>query len=591
MKVILGIQSVDEGSISKPKEMTLGYLPQELKMDSSEAIFEEVLKTFEVTRKLEARIDAITKEVAEREDGESGSNLDLAEELNRVSTQLGIYDVDSQDEQVERVLLGLGFSKEEFSRPLNSFSGGWQMRVALAKLLLKKPDLLMLDEPTNHLDIESIEWLEEYLKSFPGAILLISHDRRFLDQITNRTVELVKGNIYDYPVPYSKFLDLRADVIEKQRQAQKNQDKEIKQTEDLINRFRAKSSKAAFAQSLIKKLDRMERIEVDEEDETGMDFRFQPAPRSGKVVVKGEDISKSYGSKQVLRHMSFEIHRGQRVALIGKNGVGKTTLTRVLAGLTAYEGECELGHNVDLGYYSQNQSDELPGELTVLEVIDREATGEYRKKVRNLLGVFMFSGDEVHKKVKFLSGGEKARLALCKLLLHQYNFLILDEPTNHLDIKSKEVLKSALLDFEGTLLVVSHDRDFLKGLADPVMELQPGRLLVYPGSIDEFLERRKADNIREYERVKSSKSTHNPTQRKSSEKERWALSKQVASLERDVEKLEDKINLLEEKSAALDYSDAEAVQRHMNEMQNLRRKLEQKMEEWEKRSAELDEHG
>lgn len=587
-KVIIGEQGIDEGRVSKPKEYNIGYLPQELEFNSRLSVKEEVSKAFEVTQKLEKKMELISQELAQREDYESQGYLDLAEDLNRVSTQLGIFDVDSQDQQIELVLLGLGFLPEEFKKPLSDFSGGWQMRVALAKILLQKPDLLLLDEPTNHLDIESIQWLEDYLKNYAGAVMLISHDRLFLDNVTNRTVELINGSLFDYNAPYSKFVELRKDIIEKQIEAKKNQDREIKQTEDLINKFRAKANKAAFAQSLLKKLDKMERIEVDQEDDASMDFRFQPAPRAGKVVVKGKGLSKSYGSKQVFKGLDFEILRGQKVALIGKNGVGKTTMTKVIAGETTYEGECELGYNVDVGYYTQNQSDELPPNLTALEVIENEATGEYRKKVRSLLGAFMFSGDDVFKKVKVLSGGEKARLALCKLMLHQYNFLILDEPTNHLDMRSKEVLKQAIMAYDGTLLVVSHDRDFLQGLVNPVIEMHGASITTFPGTISEFLDRKKSESIREYEYIKNAPQKQSVKKDSSvSEKEKWKLNKRLGSLEKEIEKVESRIAELE--ATEVDHTDSEKIQAHLFALSQARKKLDKKMIEWEEVTMKLEE--
>ncbi|MCZ4408030.1 ABC-F family ATP-binding cassette domain-containing protein [Cryomorphaceae bacterium 1068] len=587
-KVIIGDQGVDEGHISKPKEYGIGYLPQELAFNSDLSVKEEVSKAFEVTQHLERKIESISKELGEREDYESEEYMDLAEELNRISTQLGIYDVDSQDQQIELVLLGLGFLKEEFKKPLSAFSGGWQMRVALAKILLQKPNLLLLDEPTNHLDIESIQWLEDYLKNYSGAVVLISHDRLFLDNVTNRTAELLNGSIFDYNAAYSRFVELRKDVIEKQIEAKKNQEKEIKQTEDLINKFRAKANKAAFAQSLIKKLDKMERIEVDEEDDSAMDFRFQPAPRAGKVVVKGQGLSKSYGSKQIFKGLDFEILRGQKVALIGKNGVGKTTMTKVIAGETSYEGDCELGYNVDVGYYTQNQSDELPPNLTALEVIENEATGEYRKKVRSLLGAFMFSGDDVFKKVKVLSGGEKARLALCKLMLHQYNFLILDEPTNHLDMRSKEVLKQAIMAYDGTLLVVSHDRDFLQGLANPVIEMHDSAITTFPGTISEFLQRKRAESIKQYEYIKNSPKEKVKKSTGVSEKDKWKLNKRLSALEKEIEKVEDQISKLEMEGVNLDHTDPEKIQAHSSMLETAQKKLEKKMTEWEEVTTKLE---
>lgn len=589
LKILVGVQNPSSGAVIKPKDFTLGYLPQELDFQSELTVKDEVLKAFEVTQKLEKQIEELSNQLAERTDYESEAFMKLAEEMNRVSLQLGLYNIDHQDEQVERVLLGLGFTREDLNRPIKEFSGGWKMRVELAKILLRKPDLILLDEPTNHLDIDSVEWLEEYLKNYEKAIVLISHDRYFLDRVTNRTIEIINGKVYDYPASYSKFIELRADVIQKQIEAKKNQEREIKQTEALINKFRAKSSKAAFAQSLIKKLDKMDIVEVDDEDTSAMQFRFPPAPRSGLIVVKAENLSKSYGNKKVLENLDFEIVRGDKVALVGKNGVGKTTLTKIIAGLISYQGVCNLGSNVSLGYYSQNQNDELPSDSTVLDVIDNEATGEIRTQIRNLLGAFMFQGDDVYKPVSVLSGGEKARLSLCKLLLHNYNVLLLDEPTNHLDMRSKDVLKAALQKFDGTVIVVSHDREFLHGLADKVMEIKEGHITVFPGNITEFLERKKAETIREFERVKIEKPVDKKVKKVKTEKEKWELSKKVNAVEKEIETLEAKIEDERRVAITLDYTDHVKVKAHVVALEKLEEKLMQKMEEWEKISEELNE--
>lgn len=588
LKVIMGDQPIQSGKVIKPKEYTIGYLPQDLVFNSTLNVKDEVFKAFEITKNLEKKIEEITAELERREDYESQDYMNLAEDLNEVSTQLGMYELDSQEEQVERVLLGLGFTRNDFHRSLSEFSGGWQMRVALAKILLQRPNLILLDEPTNHLDIDSVQWLEQYLKNYPGAILLISHDRTFLDQVTSRTVEILNGKVFDYPAAYSKFVELRAEVIQKQIEAKKNQDREIKHTEMLINKFRAKNTKASFAQSLMKKLDKMDIIEVDDVDTSAMQFSFPPAPRSGKVVVEAENLSKSFGEKQVLKRLDFVINRGDRLALVGKNGVGKTTLTKIIAGLLPYEGKCEEGIKVNIGYYSQNQSEELPSKSTVLDVIDKEAVGEMRTRVRSLLGAFMFQGDDVYKQVSVLSGGEKARLALCRLLLHKYNFLILDEPTNHLDMRSKDVLKEALMQFDGTLLVVSHDRDFLKHLAKSIMEIREGEMAFYPGDITEFLQSKKAESISEFEYEKAAKKPSKKA-KKSNEKEKWNLGKKVSSLERDIEKLEEKIGELKIEGAEMDFSDHEKVRNHMERLNKLEAKLVGKMEEWEQRSEELNE--
>ncbi len=587
LKIILGKEKANEGQVIKPKDFTLGYLPQDLDFHSKLSVRDEVMTAFEESRNLEKELDRISRELERRKDYESESYLNLAEELNRVSVLLGMYDVNNQAEEVEKVLLGLGFTREDFERPMANFSGGWKMRVALAKILLQRPHLILLDEPTNHLDIDSVQWLEKYLKNQTGAVLLISHDREFLDQVTNRTLELVNGKAYDYPASYSRFVELRQEVIQRQLEAKKNQDREIKQTELLINKFRAKSSKASFAQSLIKKLDKMDIVEVDDEETSSFSFRFRPAPRSGKVVIKAEALAKYYDEKKIFQGLEFEVARGERVALVGKNGAGKTTLTKVIAGLTPYKGECELGYNVNLGYYSQNQSEELPPDMSVHDVIDNEATGDYRKHIRSLLGTFMFQGDDVFKKVKVLSGGERARLALCKLMLHEYNFIILDEPTNHLDMRAKDVLKKALQQFDGTLLVVSHDRDFLKGLTNKVMEIKDGDMAVYPGDIAEFLEAKQAASIKEFEYIQ--KKVAAPTiESHVNEKERWQLAKRVASLEKDIEKLEQQMETLNAQALEIDHSDIQSVQRYQHELKQLERKLESKMEAWEEGSAQLD---
>ncbi len=588
LKIIMGLQKPTGGSVIKPKDFSIGYLPQDLDFESDLSVKDEVMTAFEVTQKLDQRIEEISKELGERTDYESDAYMDLAEELNHVSVQLGMYDVEHQEEQVERVLLGLGFTREDFLRPMNTFSGGWKMRMALAKILLQRPNLVLLDEPTNHLDIDSVEWLETYLKTYSGGVILISHDRYFLDRVTNRTVEIINGKTFDYPAAYSRFLELRADVIQKQREAKKNQEKEIKQTELLINKFRAKASKASFAQSLMKKLDKMDIVEIDEEDDSAMQFSFPPAPRSGKIVVKAEDLSKAFGEKKVLNKIDFEIVRGDHVALVGKNGVGKTTLTKIIAGLLPHSGVCELGTQVDLGYYSQNQSEELPPKSTVLDVIDNEATGEMRTRIRSLLGAFMFQGDDVYKQVSVLSGGEKARLALCKMLLHKYNVLLLDEPTNHLDMRSKDVLKAALKKFDGTLLVVSHDREFLHGLTDTVMEIKDGVMTSFPGDITEFLSQKKAASIREFERVKAEKVVKEKPKAAVSEKEKWVLSKKVGSLEKEIETLEEKIANQKSESEKLDFTDHEKIKSHMESLKTMEEKLLDKMSSWEKLSDKLN---
>ena len=487
LKIIAGSQRPSEGSVGLPKEAQVGYLSQEMEHNEEATIFEEAMSAFAETQRLEERVEELSNELTSRTDYESLEYSRIIEELTAANERIDLLGGASQEEQVQRILQGLGFLAKDMARKMSEFSGGWKMRVELAKLLLRSPDLLLLDEPTNHLDLESIEWLEQFLLQSSSAILLISHDRAFLDNLTTRTIEVTPIKLFDHKASYTKYQVWREDERTRQEQAYKNQQKYIEDTEVLINKFRAKKNKASFAQSLIKKLEKLDRIEVDAADKAEIRFRFPPAPRSGKVSIEAKDLSKSFDDLHVFKELDFILPRQQKVALVGKNGAGKTTLTRIFMGLESSGGELTIGHNVDIGYYAQNQAEELDGELTVFETLDEVAVGEIRKRLRSILGSFLFSGEDVDKKVKVLSGGEKARLALCKLLLHPYNLLILDEPTNHLDIKAKEVLKGALQAFDGTLIVVSHDRDFLSGLTELVYEVTPNGLKQYIGDIKQFL--------------------------------------------------------------------------------------------------------
>lgn len=507
LKIVAGEQKQSEGTISVPNDYRIGYLAQEMNHNENVSILDEAQSAFAELQGLESRIETWGQELATRTDYESDEYARIIDKLSDANDRLAMMGQSSAEEQTQRVLQGLGFAQEDMGRKMSEFSGGWKMRVELSKLLLMGPDLLLLDEPTNHLDIESIEWLEDFLKNYPGAIVLISHDRTFLDAITNRTVEITAFKVYDHKSSYSKYMTWRAEDMERQETAYKAQQKEIAHMQELINKFRAKKNKASFAQSLIKKLDKMVRIEVDAEENASMRFRFPPAPRTGKVVFEATRLKKSFGALDVFEGVDLMIARQEKLALVGKNGAGKTTLTRILLGLESVEGSVEKGHNVDIGYYAQNQSDELDGSLTVFETIDSEAVGDVRKRVRALLGSFLFSGEDVEKKVKVLSGGEKARLALCKLLLHPYNVLVLDEPTNHLDMKAKDVLKQALVKFDGTLIVVSHDRDFLTGLTQLVYEVTPTGLQQYIGDIQEFLTQKRTSSIAEYESDRKAKKT------------------------------------------------------------------------------------
>ena len=508
LKIIAGVNPPSSGSVTMPKGSKVGYLPQEMEHNENATILEEASSAFVEVQDLEGRLDEITKELGERTDYESTEYGRLIEELTTTNERIDLLGGASQEEQVQRILQGLGFMSEDMGRTMSEFSGGWKMRVELAKLLLASPELLLLDEPTNHLDLESIEWLEGFLLQSSSSILLISHDRTFLDNLTTRTIEITPIKLFDFKSSFSKYQVWREEERTRQEQAYKNQQKYIEDTEVLINKFHAKKNKAAFAQSLIKKLDKLERIQVDATDKADIRFRFPSAPRSGKVSIEATRLCKTYDQKPVFEGVDFILARQQKVALVGKNGAGKTTLTRIFMGLESHVGDLTIGHNVDIGYYAQNQAEELDGNLTVFETLDDVAVGEIRKKLRSILGAFLFSGEDADKKVKVLSGGEKARLALCKLLLHPYNLLILDEPTNHLDIRAKGVLKEALQAFDGTLIVVSHDRDFLNSLTELVYEVTPTGLKQYIGDIKQFLHEKHANSIRAYE---AEKGTNVPT--------------------------------------------------------------------------------
>jgi ATP-binding cassette subfamily F protein 3 len=550
LKLIAGDYSLDEGSISKAKEVRIGFLRQDLKMDMDKSIVEIARSAFDELTRINTRIEEINNQFEVRTDYESDSYAALIDELSELSERFGLLGGDSIDADVELVLKGLGFTPETFEKPLHTFSGGWRMRAELARLLLQKPELLLLDEPTNHLDIESIMWLEKHLSESNQTLMVVSHDRTFLDNVTTRTIEITLGKAYDFNAPYTRYVELRADLREKQLATAKNQEREIKQTEELIERFRAKASKASFAQSLIKKLERMERIEVDQEDTSAMHFKFQPAPRSGKVVAKAEGVRKAYGENLVLRGVDLEIERGDRVAFVGQNGQGKSTLVKALLKEISAEGMLELGHNVQVGYFAQDQADELDGNLTALQTIENAAPEEMRKHARSLLGSFMFRGEDVEKKVKVLSGGERGRLALCKLLLKPINFLVMDEPTNHLDMNSKDVLKKSLLSFDGTLLVVSHDREFLEGLVTKTVEFRDQRVKTLLGGIDYYLEQRKLENMRAVEAKSATEKKSKKAQKKDEGqlgyKERKQLEKDIRSLSRKLADVEAEIENLEE---------------------------------------------
>lgn len=608
LKIIAGHQKASTGSVSAPNDYRIGYLPQEMAHDEEATVLEVAMKAFEEMQLLEKRLESLTKEVAERTDYESDSYANLIQELSDANERLDTIGASSTEEQAHRILQGLGFKVKDMERTMSEFSGGWKMRVELAKLLLMQPDLLLLDEPTNHLDIESIQWLETFLIHHPGAILLISHDRVFLDTLTKRTVEIGGVKLYDFKGPYSKYQIWRDEERSRQEQAAKNQQKYIQDTEQLINKFRAKKNKAAFAQSLIKKLDKLERVEVDAGENAQIKFRFPPAPRTGKVIFEAETLKKCFGDLTVFEGLDFIMARQEKIALVGKNGAGKTTLTRMLLHQEpCTSGTLNVGHNVDIGYYAQNQTDELDGSKTVLETLEDVAVGDVHKQLRGLLGSFLFTGEDVDKKVKVLSGGEKARLALCKLLLHPYNVLVLDEPTNHLDLKSKAVLKEALQSFDGSLVVVSHDRDFLSDMTQLVYEVTPTGLKQYIGDIKQFLHEKHAASISAYEANKavkvSSKNTGQSSQGvKSSEawgggdyKARKARDKALRKAKNAVERHEKKVSELEAKleesnaaMAAVDSSNRAKVSELAYAFEALQTEMQETINLWEKAAEQYD---
>ena len=572
----------DSGTIAADKDVRIGFLKQDIDFVKGRTILEEAYQAFGEIKTLEQKLDDIHHQIETRTDYESESYHNLLDMLSDYTHRFDLIGGYQYQGETEKVLLGLGFQRSDFDKLTDSFSGGWRMRIELAKLLLQNNDILLLDEPTNHLDIESIIWLEQFLTTYSGAVVIVSHDKMFLDNVTNRTIEISVGKIYDYPKPYSKFLELRQEIREQQLASQKNQEKKIQQTEKLIEKFRAKASKASMAQSLIKKLDKIDRIEVDEEDNAVMNVRFPVSVTPGKVVLEIDDVSKSYGEKEVLSHVSLLVERGNKIAFVGQNGQGKTTLAKMIIGETDYQGTIKLGHNVQLGYFAQNQADYLDGELTVLDTMYHAADDTNRMKIRDILGSFLFRGDEVDKKVKVLSGGERNRLALAKMLLSDFNVLVMDEPTNHLDIKSKNVLKKALQQFEGTLIIVSHDRDFLQGLTDKVYEFKNKNIKEYLGDIDFYLEQRAVANFREMEQQKETLST--PTKAAANgEKLSFEQQKQQKAAQNKLNKIENQIAALEEELKQMDVQMWQGVQSndYYKEYEQKKRMLEELMTEWE----------
>ncbi len=544
LKIISNELEYDEGTLAFEKDTSIGFLKQDIDFTYGKTILEEAYTAFTEIKKIESQLTIINNQLAERADYESKSYNDLLHDLDDLTYRYELLGGYNYQGDTEKILQGLGFKREDFGKLTETFSGGWRMRIELAKLLLQNNDILLLDEPTNHLDIESIIWLENFLKNYSGVVVLVSHDKMFLDNVTNRTIEISLGKIYDYNKPYSQFLELRGDIKEKQLQAQKNQEKEIKQTEQLIEKFRYKASKAAFAQSLIKKLEKVERIEVDEDDNAVFNVRFPVSVQPGKIIIEAENLAKNYGDNQVLQNIDLLIERNSKIAFVGQNGQGKSTLAKMIVGEIDFDGDLKLGHNVQIGYFAQNQAEYLNQEKTVLQVMEDASTDANRTKVRDMLGSFLFRGEDVDKKVKVLSGGERNRLALCKMLLNPFNVLVMDEPTNHLDIASKNVLKQALQQFEGTLILVSHDRDFLQGLSSTIYEFKDQKIKEYLGDINYFLEQHDLEDLREVE-----KRTIEKTVAKSNGKNAYLENKQK---EKELKKLQNRLSKVEKFIATLE---------------------------------------
>ncbi len=604
LKIIAGLQTPTSGSVAIPSDVTIGYLPQQMVLEDTLTVVEEVRKVFAHIDDMQRHLDHMNQELAERTDYESDDYQALIERVSNLTEELAMASGENCEAEMEKTLLGLGFLRSDFNRPTSEFSGGWRMRIELAKLLLQRPDVLLLDEPTNHLDIESIQWLENFLMTKAKAVVLVSHDRAFIDNVTNRTIEITMGKIYDYAVNYSKFVALRAERLEQQMRAYRNQQKQIEDTEAFIERFRYKATKSVQVQSRIKQLAKIERIEVDEVDTSHLNLRFPPAPRSGDFPLIVEDVGKAYGDHQVFDHATFTLRRGEKVAFVGKNGEGKSTLVKCIMGEIPFTGSLRLGHNVKIGYFAQNQAQLLDGEITVFDTIDRVAVGDIRLKIRDILGAFMFGGEASDKKVKVLSGGEKTRLAMIRLLLEPVNLLILDEPTNHLDMKTKDILKQAIKDFDGTVIVVSHDREFLDGLVEKVYEFGGGQVRECLGGIYEFLEKKKLASLRELEartpaekRVPSAKSpqprqqapTPAPTAKLSYAEQR-ERDKMVRKATKKVEEAENEVARREQALADIEAKIAagEVAPEIFTAHEQAGKDLENAMSLWELAQTELD---
>ena len=594
LKLIAGLQQPTSGAVTKNADCTIGYLPQQMQVADTTTLIAETAKAFEEVLALEAEIERLTAEIAVRTDYESEEYEKLLHRLNDANDRYHILGGDTRDADIEKTLLGLGFRREEFEKPTREFSGGWRMRIELAKLLLRRPSIFLLDEPTNHLDIESIQWLEEYLKNYNGAVLLISHDRAFLDNVITRTIELSLGKIYDYKVPYSQFVTLRAERRAQQLSAYQNQQRLIEKSEEFIEKFRYKPTKSNQVQSRIKQLDKLERIEVEEEDLATLNIKFPPAPRSGQIVADIKGVGKAFGSHRVFSGAEFTIHKGDKIALVGRNGEGKTTFARMLIGeLEQSEGEIKIGANVSIGYYAQNQDDLMNGDFTVYDTLDRVAVGDIRTRLRDILGAFLFRGEDIDKKVKVLSGGERSRLAMARMMLEPHNLLVLDEPTNHIDMRSKDILKTALQKFDGTVVVVSHDREFLDGIVDKVYEFRDGGVREYLGGIYYFLEKRKLENLHEIERkapvVAAAKQEQ--SQGKLSYEQKKEQEKLLRKLRKNVEQIEAELENVEKQIAEYDARFAVATEYNADDYKaydELKSRYDHLMHEWEKASYELE---
>ena len=594
LKIIAGLQSPTSGAVALPTDTTIGYLPQQMVLTDTMSVRDEVGKAFAHVHELDATIDALNNELASRTDYESDSYQDLIDRLSLKTEVRTMMQSENMDAEIEKTLIGLGFERSDLERPTGEFSGGWRMRIEIAKLLLQKPDVLLLDEPTNHLDIDSIQWLENFLKNRNGALVLVSHDRAFIDRVTNRTIEISLGKIYDYQVNYSHFVELRKERLEQQRRAYENQQKMIHDTEDFIEKFRYKPTKAVQVQSRIKQLEKIERIEIDEVDNSRLRLKFPPAPRSGDYPVIADGVRKDYGSLNVFSDVTFTIKRGEKVAFVGKNGAGKSTLVKCMMGEIPYEGELKIGHNVKIGYFAQNQAQLLDESITVFDTIDRVAVGDIRTRINDLLGAFMFGGKASEKKVKVLSGGEKSRLAMIKLLLEPVNLLILDEPINHLDMRTKDILKQAITDFDGTVIVVSHDRDFLDGMVQKVYEFGDHRVREHLCGIWEFLEKKQLDSLQQMEvndKIREQKTENTPStgrlnyeEQKERERKVKQAQKRVKQLEEKIQQLEQDIAAIEEKLSQGQTDDPGIYDRHAA----LQHDLDQTLIDWEEASMALE---